>query len=158
MGQKASVRNTVGGMEENTYPHSRQVKSWHFTTPNMPKYYTFKNLHASPAWANCLCSVVFVKASSRYLILQSRLNRLSLLTTFFASKAVACKKKKALSLKLLLHIRMNNSKRCTYGHCCRVERAASMWPTTHFRPLSAVWIGLFLSSCKQFNTAMPKPS
>ncbi len=39
---------------------------------------------------------------------------------------------------------------CTEGCCWRAERAASTWPATHFRPLSAVQTGLFLSSCKQF--------
>ncbi len=37
------------------------------------------------------------------------------------------------------------------------KEAAIRWPTTHFRQLSAVQVGLVLSSCKQLNTAMPKP-
>ncbi len=43
------------------------------------------------------------------------------------------------------------------GRCWRAERAASTWHAARFRPLGAVQKGLFLISCIQFNTAMPKP-
>jgi hypothetical protein len=36
-----------------------------------------------------------------------------------------------------------------------VERVTSMWPAAHFRPFQAVQVGQTLSSCIQFNSALP---
>jgi hypothetical protein len=94
-------------------------------------------------------------SSCKYVILQGWISKQAVLADHVFSQTHG--KNEGLSLKLSWRIRIKNSKRCTQDRSWRAERATSTWSAAHFRPFSAVQKGPFLSSCKQFNYAKPKP-
>ncbi len=123
----------VGGKED-IYPHPRQVKSCHVTTPLLPT-----------------CAAALQKILTK----QSKHMYMYLLTKLSASQTAT------LHVYFKIHHIYKSItqflKRGTWGRCWRAERAASTWHSARLRPVGAVQKGLFLNSCIQFNTATLKP-